>query len=545
MTKPILLAFMLAVMVCVVNAQAYNRTVSTPYLAIDNFTMPSNVSLFYPLPISFSIANIGQAASNDILVDIRINGPYYSNTTFYTTSLSPGQNETVLAYMPNSTSEIGAYFVYVNVSYVMGGTKYRTGFGSQYNVSYSQYAVRPKGVGDITLPPGINITYLPYVTYMSQSSSFSTRLGIRNLASNAIFVNVSVPSRLSSTLSFSTQVLYLSPNQSVISNLLFNPINGAPPGTYIMPVTITKLGTGSIPAQRRTEYLNFYTFSNSSTTPSLYNQIYLGNNTGSAGGTIQVYAPIAYGLADTVVKLIFNSSLASNVSQLNAYGAAENITSQGGSYVVQWHVDSLPKGQTKYLYYGVSGIGNMNALKGAELVLFSSNPVANQNLFKLVSTSLPAFYTSIPGNVSISILYTGTGPGKVELSLIGPPGSFVNNVTRLVNVTPNQVFTSRFSVDMGNTTGTGYLTLSVSSGGTSTTYSLPVIVLQSSPSVSSILSTQVPLFKYIPIIIAVLALIILLMRGRLLSKVQQPYRPEVARKLIGMREQIKNSRSRK
>ena len=57
----------------IANAQGLTHTISTPYLAISNLTVPQNVSVYSPIPVSFNIANTGLVASNNILVSIMIN----------------------------------------------------------------------------------------------------------------------------------------------------------------------------------------------------------------------------------------------------------------------------------------------------------------------------------------------------------------------------------------------------------------------------------------------------------------------------------------
>lgn len=537
--KPANAAFAIAFLAYVINAQAFNVTVSSQTLLTSNLTIPANASIYSPLPISFNITNTGTSAFNDIRVDININGPTSAATSFYTMPLSPGQKESVLVYLPNATSELGTYYAYVNASYFSNGTRYRGGSATQYSVIYTEYGIRPKGVPDISTLPGLNLTYLPYVNYVSQNGSLSTNLGMENLDVNAIFANVSVPSRFSSLLTFSTQTLYILPNQTVLSNILFKPLQGQPPGTYIIPIIITQLGASHLSSSTQTEYLYFYTFNDSATAPTIFNQLYLTNNTQSAEGTVQVRAPGGSGLTDTIVKLMFNSSLTPSVSQISAFGEAENVTQQGSSYVLQWHIGTLPQGQTKYLYYSVKGITNISALKGAELVLLSSTPVNDQNVFRLLNTTLPAFYTNTYGNVSVDILYTGTSAGSATVSLSGPIGSHITNASQRATALPNQVISKEFGVNMGNYTGTEFLTLSVSSGGVSATYSLPVIVLQKPASVTGVLSTQVPLFKYIIPTVIVIAGIVIFLRSRP-SERRQYYRPDMARKLINMREQIKN-----
>lgn len=539
MTKSIYLSLALLMFISAISAQSPNVTVSSQSLLASNLSMPSSTDLHSPLPIAFNITNIGTSAFNNIFVNITITGPTSAGTSFYTMPLSPGQKESVLVYLPNATEDFGTYYVYMNASYLYNGTRYRAGDAGEYSVFYSQYGIAPKAESGINLLRGVNITYLPYVSSMQQNGSFNTKLGLLNTGSNSIFVNVSVPSKFSGMLSFSTPLLYLGRNQTVIDNLLFRQPAGSGPGTYIIPLMIDRLGSAGSPAQKQTEYLNFFTFGNSSGTSNMYNQVYLYNNTHSASGTIQLYAPSTYGLTDTIAKLMLSNTIVGNQSQLVAYGAQSNITAQGSRYLLQWHIGALPMGQAKYLYYGVKGIRNTSALNGAELVLLSSSSIANENIFRLLNTALPVFYTSTQDNVTVNLLYTGTGPGRVQLGLSVPSELSVSNATQTINATPNQYISSRFAVTPGNSTGTYYLTLTVTSGSISSTYSLPVIVLQSSPTIGNLLSTRVPIFKYVILTIIIIIAVLLLSRSRM-PETSQPYRPDMARKLIGIREQIQN-----
>ena len=539
MTKQLSILLIVLGLFAIASAQAPNLTVSSHNLVVSQIYIPRNSSVYSPLPISFNISNTGLNAFNNMSVDITIVGPSDAATSFSVIPLSPGQTESILVYMPNATTVFGTYYAYVNASYVSGGIRYRAGSATQYNIIYSPYAQNTQGIKEANPISGLNFTYLPYATYVQNNNSFRTQLGIQNLEPKPIFVNISVPSKFASVLTFSTKLLYIAPNQSLITNLLFNAPPRAMPLAYTIPVTITRVGSSTLPGASQTEYLNFYTIENVSGISNLYNQVYLSNNTHSAGGTLLLYSPSAYDLRDSIIKMILSDSLTSNLAGISAFGSQSNITSQGSNYVIQWHVGPMPKGQTRYVYYSADAIKNVSALKNAEIILMSSEAISSEQVFKLVNTTLPALYTNSEGNITVNIMYTGTSASTVSLNLNGPAGVSITNSNQKVTAYPNMVITGKFGVNPGNSTGTEYLTLSVSSGGTATSYSLPIIVLQNSPALGDILQTQVPLFKYIVLTIIVIAAVLFLSRGRI-PEIKQPYRPDMARKLIGIREQIQN-----
>ena len=305
----------------IANAQGLTHTISTPYLAISNLTVPQNVSVYSPIPVSFNIANTGLVASNNILVSIMINGPSNSSISFYTTSLSAGQNESVSAYLSNATGTTGVYYVYVNASYIVNGTKYRTGSGSQYLVSYSKLAAPPPSNISTSTIPYLNITYLPILNYLPTNTNLLSQISITNTASNSLSVNFSVPSTFSNTLTFSIHLLLISPTQSLISSLAFRPGFGTQPSAYVIPVKIARTGPNNEQASQ-TEYLRFYTISIPPGLTGLYNNAYLSNNTESASGFIIVYSSISQALNSTTVRLLLNASVAKNISQLSSYGGA-------------------------------------------------------------------------------------------------------------------------------------------------------------------------------------------------------------------------------
>ena len=520
-------------------AQTPNLTVSSHDLVVSQIYTPRNASAYSPLPISFNISNTGLNAFNNMSVNITILGPSDASTSFSIMPLSPGQTESILVYMPNATTNFGTYYVYVNASYVSGGTRYRAVSATQYNIVYSPYAQNTQGVKEANPISGLNLTYLPYATYVQSNNSFRTQLDIQNLEPTPVFVNISVPSKFSSMLTFSTKLLYIAPNQSLITNLLFNAPPRAMPLAYAIPITITRMGSSTLSGSSQTEYLNFYTINNVSGISNLYSQVYLSNNTHSAGGTLLLYSPSAYDLRDSIIKMILSNSLSNNTAQTSASGSQANITSEGSNYVIQWHVGPMPKGQTRYVYYSAGAIKNVSALKNAEIILMSSEAISSAQIFKMVNTTLPALYANSEGNITVNIMYTGTSASDVNFNLNGPSGVSITNANQKVTVYPNMVITGKFGVNPGNSTGTEYLTLSVSSGGITTSYSLPVIVLQNSPGLGDILQTQVPLFKYIVLTLIVIAAVLFLFHGRI-PEIKQPYRPDMARKLIGIREQIQS-----
>ena len=520
-------------------AQSPNLTISSHNLIVSQIYIPRNSSVYSPLSISFNISNTGLDAFNNMSVNITIVGPSPASTSFSIIPLSPGQTESILVYMPNATSSFGTYYAYVNASYVSRGTRYRAGSATQYNVVYSPYAQNTRGIKEANPISGLKFTYIPYATYVQSNGSIRTQLGIENREPKPVFVNISVPSRLASMLTFSTKLLYIAPNQSLITNLLFNAPQRSMPLSYTFPITITRVGSSTLPGASQTEYLNFYTLENISGTANLYNQIYLSNNTNSAGGTLLLYSPSSYDLRDSIIKMLVSGSLTSNITRISAFGSQSNVSMQGNNYLVQWHIGPMPKGQTRYVYYSADAIKNVSALKNAELILISSEAISSTQVFKLVNTTLPALYANGEGNVTINVMYTGTSASAVDLSLSGPAGVSITNANQKVTAYPNTVITGKFGINPGNSTGTEYFTLSVSSGGITTSYSLPVIVLQNSPSLVDILQTQVPLFKYIVLTIIVIAAVLFLSRGRI-PDIKQPYRPDMARKLIGIREQIQN-----
>ena len=478
-------------------AQSSNLTVSSHNLIVSPIYIPGNSSVYSPLSISFNISNTGLSAFNNMSVNITIVGPSPASTSFSIIPLSPGQTESILVYMPNATNSFGTYYAYVNASYVSGGTRYRAGSATQYNVIYSPYAQNTQGIKEANPISGLNFTYLPYATYLQSNGSIRTQLGIQNREPKPVFVNISVPSKFGSMLTFSTKLLYIASNQSLITNLLFNAPSRAMPLSYTFPITITRVGSSTIPGASQTEYLNFYTLENISGIANLYNQIYLSNNTHSAGGTLLLYSPSSYDLRDSIIKMLVSGSLTSNMTRISAFGSQSNVSMHGNNYLVQWHIGPMPKGQTRYVYYSADAIKNVSALKNAELILISSESISSAQIFKLVNTTLPALYANGEGNVTINVMYTGTSAGAVDLSLSGPAGVSITNANQKVTAYPNTVITGKFGINPGNSTGTEYFTLSVSSGGITTSYSLPVIVLQNSPSLVDILQTQVPLFKYI------------------------------------------------
>ncbi len=537
--RPLQLIVLLALASAVYGAQSYNRTVSTSTIYTGNVAVPGNLSMFSPLPVSFNISDSGTAAYSNVLVEISITGPSSFNTSFYANPLSPGQDETVYMLVPNVTSSAGTYSVYVNSSYILNGTKYRSGAGAQFSVFPSRYAVLPGITSGHAMLQGANLTYLPLFSSTRLNATSLSQIGVQSTSQNSTLANFSVPSEFNDIIKFSTALLYVRPGETLDTSMLFTPPPSTSPQAYLIPVTI-KLQSQGIQPNRQTYYVDFYTMPNPSNGPSMYPQAYLSNNTGVEQGTLQIYAPATFDLSGATAQLLISKSVAASPSGISALGAQGSTSQQSGKYVLDWRIGSVPAGSSKYLYYSISGVANVSALRSAQAVLISTGKVSMDNVFKLVSSDLPAFYSNTIGNVTVTLQYTGSVPDRLYISLTGPLGSTISDASRAVNATPNERITERFEVNPGATAGTAILTLRVAGTSANATYSLPIVVLQgSAPPVQQ--QSQLPALPpfIIYVVLSIIVVIGIAVIYRRLPHRRKVYRRRRADELKRMRDQIK------
>ncbi len=325
-------------------------------------------------------------------------------------------------------------------------------------------------------------------------------------------ISINVPKIYSNIISFSASSFAIKPNENIAVQLSFTPNLTIAPGTYVIPLNIT----ATIQNRSTTvkEYLSFTVYSRSSPSKYILNQVLLSNNTNIANGVLQIHNPTNSTIFNLRVATMIPKIVASNISQISAYGLANNITESDGYYVINWLVPYLPKDGSIYAYYTISKPHNQNLLTNIQNTMTVPTTYVPSTQLKVVEINVPTFYANTTGSISMEELYTGTSVQQVSALLIAPPGIGVSPSMYILNASPNTLLTQEFKIKVSSP-GTLMLSLYLSTQGFNTTYTIPIVVLPI-PTTTTIPPAVVPSKpSYLPGYIAaiILLLIILIFLG--------------------------------
>ncbi len=526
-------------------AMAQNTSPSnTPYLTslnITNFFIPANISVYSPLSLSFNITNTGSFASGNIVVELNVYGESQINETFSLAPLAPGQSELVLAYLNNATDVPGGYVAYLDSGYSLDGTYHATGRAVEgYSVMNSGFAggasLASNSFGTIA---GLKIASMPFIYYFYPQSSLLSQVEFSYNGGGSAKVDMSIPPAFAGVMSLSTSSLFISENQSLRLGVLFSPAKQQYEDTYIIPMEITELQGGA--SQSVMRYVHLSTLNNYNGSAGVIEQVNLLNNSQASSATIQVDSPANASLYNARLEIIVPGDVTNNASRISAYGSIANTSSASGMYLINWYIGSVQQDQRLYLYYGIAGLKNIDALLESKIILVSETPPSAQGIFRILNTSLPVFYTDSNHRISINAIYTGAVPANMTLSLPAYPGVIVHNSTDFVHVMPNQQIQAYFDVASSNYSGVAPLKLSVSVDGISSEYSIPVVILPKPSTLAGEFLSVLSDFRY-PISGLIALVLIITVYNRRRSEKPVPYSAEKARTLINIKNQINRDR---
>ena len=323
------------------------------------------------------------------------------------------------------------------------------------------------------------LNYLPSFTSINNNQGTQLQLNIKNIYNEPEEISFNAPNAFPGSIAFSANTIYLEQNKSVTVSLQFNPDAGVPPGLYYVPVTITSTTVGGV-NNKETQFLAFRIKNTTSSTPYASTQITLINDSQTISGVIQVYGYPDRNLTNTTLITTLPSSIVANISDIKTYGLQNNITVVNGTYVINWDVSYIPKGNSAYAYFTVQrpiSTASVVFIQNKLIPFAPSQKPANSSDVSILSIYLPTFYTNSTGSVNVRALYRNATSGLVTFTLTGPSGIVIQNATQTVNASLGQTLNRSFGIVSGPNIGTLILELHVSAKGANLEQNLPIVII--------------------------------------------------------------------
>lgn len=465
----------------------------------------STLSVGSPVSFTSQLKNTGQLASGNVIFYINITGPAKFSFSYPINALSPGQNQTLTVLFSNITSQAGAYTASAYAKFEVNSTNKTS---SEKNLTYevsSQQSSAPAHRQSVVSIPGIVLSSVPLYTTMAAGQSSLDELGVTSTASVPEYVNLSVPSQYSEMVNLSAKSVYLYQGEGLDVGVLYRSAANALPGRYVIPINITVSAVDGV-AESQTEYLTIVVYQSNATKPSISMQVNLYNNSRSASGIISIKAPGIQPSNYTIVSLI-PIGVAGNVSYIRAYGLPNHVTASAGSYVLKWYESPSYENTTAYAYYSIENLSNQQALLSQQVIFIQQSQPQPRSIMKVLDINIPDLYENSTSNITVEVLYTGTAPQPVLVSIAPPPGISMPVSSQYVNASPNQIITTSFRVT-SHTTGTQLIGIYVSTYGAELNYSVPAVTL---PTPIKPATTTVPQVSYGSILISVYGMLFLIL----------------------------------
>ena len=505
-------------------------------LSLSSIYVPRTVSSGAPLIISGIIENTGGLATGNITVNVALSGSGGSaNYTYVANPLSPMQNESIMI-SANSSLPAGSYTAKITAS----------SHGAA--AAQGSYSITILNSGAAALPKPQNahpsmfmFNYLPIYMSVTNGSESVFNIGITNTNSSTETIGLGIPSNLSSIVALSSTSEYLLPGSTVYVQMLVKGIATGNATAYSIPLGVEVYNGPAL--QGTSTYAMRLVVVGKTSAPMVLQTVAL-ENASRLSGTVQVTG-VGNAANATLVTQLPRSD---GISGIRTSGLPASVTKSGDYYYIYWSLPPMNGNQSAYAYYTTSY--NSTSLPYTTQFTALSQPSPNEEI-RILNFSLPTFYTNSRGSIAVEALYTGTRPDSLDFYVSAPPGVTVLNSTQVINVTPNQLVTKRFTLVTGGTTGTVILTLYVTSSLANITYSLPVIVLQrgqlsGSPpggtggTTSTAGSTLSQLLPYLPYAGAAILIGILIYAAILISS-RPRYNSKRAKRLMSIKEELRKN----
>ena len=472
---------------------------------ITNSSVTSRVSTGSPVTLVANMSNFGELSStSNTVLHINVTGPYgftsKSNYTVGPIEASGRISKTFLLYSVSPTP--GTYVVKLNVTYSYNYTingvthNYTEQTSPTVSLNYTVFSPPHPPPKPVPKPPtsiaNISYTSTPILVSLVKGQSVASTLSLYNHNQVPVWINLTEPNITGISLSFSSKSLYLLPAQGASVGLVIKAQQNATQGSSIIPIPETITAMNGTPTSY-TQYVTAVIENSSVSKPTLLNTITSINSSKSIQGMVQVVNPTNRSIYNTTASVSIPIVVASTVDDISIAGAAGNVSVSNGAYNIEWSLPVLPAGTTLALYYTVRNASNVAAFEGAPVSFTVPSQVAVSSI-RIFNIGIPTFYSNQQGTISISMLYSGTMPNNITLSLVGPPSVRITNNTQTFRVAPNTVLSPQFRLT-SSSSGTDVITLYVSGTGISANYTFDLIVLPQPTSTTTILpasTTTIP-----------------------------------------------------
>ncbi len=448
-------------------------------ISINRLSVPS-VYKGSPVYFYIDLINNGGYSASNLTAHWKITGPAnYSAQIPIGPMAGQGSTENISSEHNNISAMPGNYRLTLYISYNSIGITKRT---ANYNVSYS--ILQNSGTAPTIIPlpttpaskPSVEVQSAPVYILSNNGEPLISDLRIKNTGNSTEQINISIPNSARSFLSISSGNISLSPKGSASVHLAFSPHNIS--GSKIIPINLT-VSSGGL-SNRQSEFIMYQVQNSSASRIRITTQVNLLNGTNEAYGIIEITAPNSTPINNSNIETYLPYSLASNTSQINAYGLPNSVNGSNGNFSIRWHIPYLQKGQKIYAYFTVMRPGNIQSVGAlANLVFQSAAP--QSAVLKIISVSAPLAHPNSTITIKVLALYTGTSAQNIDFEYTASSNTTVLNSSQRVLAAPDNLIHVSFIESIGNQTGTLQNFLQVSTNGSVQGASVPLFVTPAAP----------------------------------------------------------------
>ena len=542
------------------SSNAYNKTTKTFFLEnpaniiIGNLSIDKQIQQNSEFYVNFYIQNVGDLSSNNIKINMNISGPTDMSQNFSEPALSSNEIENLNILEPfNSTALPGKYNITISVYYSTYGyayihdvyKKYISYNVSELNTPHTKNNLKIPPIGKITTIPQININTAPLYISTATGVSSTAQINFENPTNSLEIINLTVDPTFKSFVKISSNSVYLYPGGSLGVQLAFIPNYSITKGFYVIPLNITtQVVNGSV--NRQQEFITLNLNNNSNGGLNSYTQITEVNNTKNINETIEITPKKGSTLYNTTLTTLLPLSVTGNISNIHAYGAANNITTSNEFYNINWNLSGTYGNASVFLYYNIKNLKDQQAVQNFQNIFTKTNQKGTVNLLHIIKIDVPVMYTNSSNNITISFMYTGSETTNVTSNLYSLNGVYIKNPLQQYRIFPNQMVKDIFNIQTNSSYGTMLFNLNIQDGYSQYNYTIPLIVEQKIPPQNKIseinttlINNNINFANYDYYIVIVPTLIVIIVAILLVKIKQRPmYNTERASELRRIKDQI-------
>ena len=459
----------------VLNASSYDNATYSSSISLSNLSVShAIVSPNSVIAIMFTVANLGKLSSSPINVSINVSGPQDMHYEYALGRLYPMQYSNITAVLTNAAYESGRYGIRITAYYYSNGTLERSvPLQSNYTVSGSSQPAAIQAPGNSV--PWLIINSMPLYVVSTGGTDEISSMEFTNSGNLPETLHISIPNSSSSDASIGSAKLYLRPHESLGTDILLGPtyepmLNES----YIIPVTI------EVTYQNGTELNSTHTIVFASlglkNRPSV-TEYYSILNSSLVSGQVSIINKANASIASLYLQTNIPGAVAASPDNIATSGINYSLSSNNGSYSINWHSGQIAPYGSAYAYFSISNASDLHLLSYSPLIFSTVSSVSKYQVFDVQKIGTVTLVPNSTGIINVSVLYTGTSPQNVSMSVSAPTSLKMLDPSQSYAASPNQLATRRFGISTGSTIGTFTLAIYLSSAGYNSSYSVPVIVL--------------------------------------------------------------------